>query len=578
MTEATAAIDLDLLAPIVERYTGRSRDALLPMLHDAQSIYGWLPRQVQVVIGETLRVPLADIHGVIEFFTMFYNEPTAKQVVRVCEDPACQLGGAAEVMEAVESRLGLKAGETSPDGGVTYERVPCLGMCELAPVALNGNRPAGELSVDNVESFLKGAYPSPVARVFGEPRWMLKRVGKVDPDSLTDYEQDGGFAALRRVLEMSPESLIEELEASTILGRGGAQFPLARKLDFTRQAPGGPHEKHVVVNADESEPGTFKDRVLLEEDPFSIIEATIISGYAVGAANGWIFVRGEYPRAFRRLQRAVRQAREAGYLGREIMGMQGFDFDIELRLSAGAYICGEETALFEAIEGKRGFPRIKPPFPVTRGLFQQPTAINNVETLAAVLSYLNVGREMWSSVGTEDSPGTKLFCLSGHVSRPGLYELPFGSTIGELVSRAGGVRDGRRVKAILMGGAAGVFIGPDEMDHVLSYEALKDAGIPLGSGVVQVFDETADLRSVLYQLSRFFQHESCGKCFPCQLGTQRQMEILDRIAHNGGAKATDRRDLLDLGFAMTETSLCGLGQTAGSAVVSAISRWPELVS
>jgi NADH-quinone oxidoreductase subunit F len=568
--------DLTRLEPILARYEERTREALLPLLHETQALYGWLPPEALQAVSHTLRVPLADIHGVVEFYTMFYNEPTARRVIRVCEDPACYLAGAGQVAGAVEEQLGLKPGETAADGSVTYEHVPCLGLCELAPAALDGERPAGALSVTAVPDFLKGNYPQPKAKVYGNPLWSLGRVGKVDPCSLADFEHHGGYTGLRRALEMSPEALTELVEASKIVGRGGAMFPAGRKWAMTRGADAPPAQKHMVVNADESEPGTFKDRVPLEEDPFSVIEAATVAAYGAGAENGWIFVRGEYPRAYRRLSRAVEQARAAGYLGRNILGRAGFNFDVELRLGAGAYICGEETALFEAIEGKRGFPRIKPPFPVTHGLFQQPTAVNNVETLLAVLAVLNVGLDEWLKVGTPDSPGTKLFCLSGHVARPGLYELPFGLTIRQLIESAGGVPGDKAIKAVLMGGAAGLFIGPEQLDTVLSYEALRPEGIPLGSGVVMVFDEDVDLRQILVQLSRFFAHESCGKCFPCQLGTQRQLEILQRVA-DGRAGQADKETLLDVGFAMTQTSLCGLGQTAASAVVSAIERWPELV-
>jgi NADH-quinone oxidoreductase subunit F len=315
----------------------------------------------------------------------------------------------------------------------------------------------------------------------------------------------------------------------------------------------------------------------MEQDPFSLIEAMTMAAYAVGAENGWIFIRGEYPRAAQRLQTAIEKAREAGYLGRNLFGKDGFHFDIALRISAGAYICGEETALFEAIEGNRGFPRIKPPFPTTHGLFQQPTAINNVETLVAALAVMRVGLDEWSSLGTEESPGTKWFCLSGHVEKPGLYEVPFGHTVRDMIEMAGGVPGGIEIQAVLMGGAAGAFIGPDSLDTRLTYEDARQANFPLGSGVIMVFDETVDLRQVMYELSRFFAHESCGKCFPCQIGTQRQVEILDHMAHNGGARPGDRQALLDIGHTMTQTSLCGLGQTAGSAVLSAIRLWPELV-
>jgi NADH-quinone oxidoreductase subunit F len=469
-------------------------------------------------------------------------------------------------------------GQMTAAGDITFEHVPCLGMCEHAPNALYGSKPAGDLTVDTVDDFLNGRYPEPGPKIYGRPMIKLRRAGLLNPLSLSDYEEHGGFDDLRKALTLAPEQIIDMLKQSNVLGRGGAMFPVGLKWEFTRRAAGSPAEKHIIANADESEPGTFKDRGLMEEDPFSLVEAMIIAGYTVGAENGWIFVRGEYPRSYTRLSNAVQKARDAGYLGRNILGREGFSFDIEMRLGAGAYICGEETALFEAIEGKRGFPRIKPPFPTTNGLFNQPTAINNVETLAAAMAVINMGVEAWLQLGTAESPGTKWFCLSGHLARPGLYEVPFGLTIRDLIEMAGGVPGGKKVQAVLLGGAAGVFIGPGSLDMPLSYEAARAHGVPLGSGVIQVFDETVDLREALYRLSHFFAHESCGKCFPCQIGTQRQMEILDRIAHNGGSLPSDRQTLRDLGFTMTTTSLCGLGQTASTAVNSALDLWPELLS
>ena len=576
MTAAAQPVELIQLTPLLEKYNGRSREALLPLLHEAQDIYGWLPPEVQEAIGKTLRVPLADIHGVIEFYTMLYNKPTARRVIRVCEGMACHLSGSTDVMTMMEAQLGLEHGEMSADGSVTYEHVPCLGMCEHGPNALDGTKTAGRLTPDTVDDFLAGSYPEPRAKVYGNPLLALKRIGEVNPLSLTDYEVHGGYVGLRKALTMPPEAIIEANKSGEILGRGGAMFPLGLKAEFVRKAPGLPSEKHVVVNADESEPGTFKDRTIMEEDPFSLIEAATLMAYAIGAENGWILVRGEYPRSYSRLQKAIVKARAAGYLGRNILGHDGFHFDIDVRLGAGAYICGEETALFEAIEGKRGFPRIKPPYPPTNGLFGQPTSISNVETLVMALTAFNMGLDAWRELGTEKSPGTKLFCLSGHIAKPGTYELPFGVTIRELIEMAGGVPGGKALQAVLVGGAAGVFIGPDKLDMPLTYEDGKANNVALGSGALMVFDETADLRHALHNLSHFFAHESCGKCFPCQIGTQRQMEILDRIAHNGGAQPTDKQILLDVGFTMTETSLCGLGQTAASAIISAIELWPEL--
>ncbi len=574
MTRTTSS-DLSLLAPILENYQGRDRAALLPMLHEAQAMYGWLPREVQEEIGNTLRVPLADVHGVIEFYSMFYNKPTARNVVRVCEDLACHLAGADRIAAAVEAELDLAPGETSKDGNVTYELVPCLGMCDLAPAALNNDHPAAGIQPTDVPAFLSGNYSAPAANIRSTPLLELAGIGKVDPGSLEDYQRIGGYETLARAINAEPGEIIDEIERSRILGRGGAMFPLGRKWRFTRSAEG--RQKHIVVNADESEPGTFKDRYLIEESPFSIIEAATLASYAVGADRGWFFVRGEYPRGFDLLSEAVRQARESGYLGENILGKDGFNFDIEMRKGAGAYICGEETALFEAIEGKRGFPRIKPPFPVTKGLFNEPTAVNNVETLVMALIALRIGVDEWLKLGTDESPGTKLYCISGHVAKPGLYELPFGATIAEIIELAGGVGGNGNLKAVLMGGAAGVFIGPEKLDVPLTYEDARANGIPIGSGVIMVFDESADLRHALYQLGHFFAHESCGKCFPCQIGTQRQMEILQNVAKNGGGAVTDKQKLIDIGFTMTETSLCGLGQTAASAVLSALDRWPELV-
>jgi NADH-quinone oxidoreductase subunit F len=330
----------------------------------------------------------------------------------------------------------------------------------------------------------------------------------------------------------------------------------------------------MVCNADESEPGTFKDRVLLEEDPQRVIEGMLIAAYAIGANLGYIYIRGEYPYACRVMEEALAGARRAGYLGKDILG-SGFGFNVELRQGAGAYICGEETALFESIEGKRGFPRVKPPFPTTNGLFDRPTAINNVETLCNVPFILERGAAAYRQIGTDKSPGPKLFCVSGDVTRPGLYEVPFGITIRRLLfDLAGGVRHGHALQTILFGGAAGAFATPDQLDVRMTFEDLRAAGLPLGSGVVMVFDDTRDLRDVLRRLGYFFAHESCGKCYPCQLGTQRQSEILSRLAA-GRSLPGDAERLADVGWTMTDSSLCGLGQTAATAVLSAMKLWPE---
>jgi NADH-quinone oxidoreductase subunit F len=313
----------------------------------------------------------------------------------------------------------------------------------------------------------------------------------------------------------------------------------------------------------------------MEGDPHRIIEGMVISAYAIGAHKGYIYIRGEYPNALKSLEQAMTQSKRAGYLGGNVL-TSGFDFEVEIRRGAGAYICGEETALFESIEGKRGFPRVKPPFPTTHGLFGKPTVVNNVETLCNVPLIIEQGAQAYRELGTEKSPGPKLFCISGDVIQPGLYEVPFGVTLRHLIfDLAGGIRDGHDLQVVLFGGAAGVFATSDKLDVQLSFEDLRTAGLSLGSGVVMVFDQSRDLRDVLKRLARFFAHESCGKCYPCQLGTQRQYEILERIA-NANPLPGDFERLSDVGWTMTDASLCGLGQTAASAVLSAMKLWPHM--
>ncbi len=372
---------------------------------------------------------------------------------------------------------------------------------------------------------------------------------------------------------MTPQDVVAEVKTAGLVGRGGAAFPTGIKWEGAAKAPGQP--KYIVCNADESEPGTFKDRILMEEDPHRTIEGMIIAAHAVGASQGYIYVRGEYPYAFKVMSEAVAEARQAGAIGGNIFG-SGLDFDIEMRLGAGAYICGEETALLESIEGKRGFPRIKPPFPTTHGLFGKPTVINNVETFCNVPLIIERGAAEYRKIGTERSPGPKLFCVSGQIQRPGLYEVPFGVSLRHLLfDLAGGLKQGRKLQAVLMGGAAGAFAAEKDLDVILSFENLSAAGLPLGSGSVMVFDDSADMRDVLKRLAHFFADESCGKCYPCQLGARRQYEILDRAAA-GRPLAGDRERLSDVGGTMIDASLCGLGQTAATAVLSAMKLWPEM--
>ncbi len=569
-------INLQTLDSILADYAQSGRSALLPALYAAQSYYGYLPEPVAARVGQVLGIPLADVYGVIDFYSMFYREPVGETLIQLCGDPACALAGSDKIMQDLCQHLGISTSPgISPDGKVGLESVSCLGLCEHAPAALVGETPLGQLDRTQVEAIVQSTGTSPYARIGGDTRLLTANCDKGRPTSLEEYLEGGGYAGLKKALGQPPESVIAEVKTSGLVGRGGAAFPTGVKWEGAASADAQP--KYVVCNADESEPGTFKDRVLLEGDPHLLLEGLIIAAYAVGAHQGYIYVRGEYTYAYKVLGWAVEEARQAGLLGKDILG-SGFELDIELRRGAGAYICGEETALFESIEGKRGFPRVKPPFPTTHGLFSKPTVVNNVETLCNIPLIIEQGAKAYRQLGTERSPGTKLFCVSGDIARPGVYELPFGASLRHLLlGLAGGVRGGRKMQAILFGGAAGTFASPDELDVRLTFEDLRQAGLLLGSGVVMVFDERRDLRDTLKRLARFFAHESCGKCYPCQLGTQRQYEILERLAE-GKALSGDTVRLTDVGWTMTDSSLCGLGQTAATAVLSAIKLWPELFS
>ena len=463
----------------------------------------------------------------------------------------------------------------------SWSRSPCLGLCDRAPAALvatAGASPALQQIAPAEPAMLReAANGSPVAgrpvapHVGGSPLRLLRRVGSVDPERLDAYRASGGYEALRKAFEIGPQRIVAEIAASGLLGRGGAAFPTGKKMEAVANAPARPH--YLVCNADESEPGTFKDRVLMECDPFAIVEAMTIAAYAIGCEHGFIYVRGEYPLAAQRLENAIAATRAEGLLGKNVMG-NGIAFDVEVRRGAGAYICGEETALFNSIEGKRGEPRSKPPFPVQEGLFGKPTQVNNVETLANIPLVLLDGAKAYASLGTAGSTGTRLFCLCGNVCEPGVYEVAHGTTLGALVEMAGGVAQGRGLQAILLGGAAGTLVGPERLSMPLTFEDVRAANTTLGSGVVMLFDDRANLGEVALRIARFFREESCGQCVPCRVGTVRQEEALERLLHRTSANRTLDLTLLDdLGAVMGDASICGLGQAAASAVASARSRF-----
>jgi len=566
-------INLNQLKPRLDKLAGLGRTALLPAIHAVQELYGYAHPEALKEVGRVLNVPLADIYGVVNFYTLFYAEPVGKTIIHVCGDPACAMAGADSVLKMANQKVEQRILDGQLMETITVERSACLGLCEHAPAMLVQGAAVGQASQRIWEEMAEGRSRRPHSIVGGDISILTANCGHGHTTYLNEFKARGGYAGLRRAIKMDPADVIEMVKASGLVGRGGAAFPTGAKWEGAAKAAAD--QKYVVVNADEAEPGTFKDRVMMEDDPHRILEGLIIAAYAIGASKGYWYIRGEYAYSFQVVGKAIKEAKAAGILGENILGT-GFNFDVEVRRGAGAYICGEETALFESIEGKRGFPRVKLPFPTTSGLFGKPTVINNVETLANIPFILEHGAKTYRYYGTEKSPGPKLFCVSGDVVRPGLYEVPFGVSMRHLIfGLAGGMREGRTFKAALVGGAAGAFANQEHLDTRLSFEDLRSVGLPLGSGVITVFDDTRIMKEILLRLTHFFAEESCGKCYPCQMGTQRQYEIMQRIAE-GKPLPDDINRLTQVGWTMTDASLCGLGQTAASAILSAIKIWPEL--
>ncbi|HBQ52466.1 MAG TPA: NADH-quinone oxidoreductase subunit E [Acidimicrobium sp.] len=545
------------------------RHLLLPTLHSVNDRVGYISRGAINYISQRLDVAPAEIYGVATFYALFdTNERPARQV-HVCIDLACRAAsGCTE--------------ETLPEGAIAS---PCLGTCERAPSVL-----VIESGVTVRQEVLAPATKTQIAElVAGKPApaeqsiaqaapqtpdpslVLLSRIGVVDPLSIDDYVAHNGYAALRKAFAIGAEKVIDEVTASGLVGRGGAAFPTGRK--WAAVASQRVKTRYLICNADESEPGTFKDRVLLEGDPFALIESMTIAAFATGSQHGYIYLRGEYPRALKNLNNAVEVARNKKYLGDNILG-SGFNFDITIFRGAGAYICGEETAIFNSIEGYRGEPRNKPPFPVEVGLFGKPTVVNNVETLLNVLPIINNSGEKYASWGSTGSKGKKLFCVSGAVKKPGVYEVTFGVTLRQLIDLAGGLKSGSSMQAVLLGGAAGGFVGPQDLDLELTLEAAREAGTTLGSGVVMVLDQSVNMLDQLQRIAAFFRDESCGQCVPCRVGTVRQQEALARLVRSQSASDTaiDLQLLRDLGQVMRDASICGLGQTAHNAIDSALTR------
>jgi NADH:ubiquinone oxidoreductase subunit F (NADH-binding)/NADH:ubiquinone oxidoreductase subunit E len=547
---------------LVCKHGGRGGD-VLEILKDLDR-QGRLDSESIAYTARSLGMPPHQAYGIATFYSMLSLQPR-KTVIRVCDGPVCSAKKAAGLSLALKEG----AGEAW-----SIERSSCLGLCDRAPAVLVGDEQAGPVEIEDVPHIFqswRGPDPDHSITRAGESRVMLANAGKVDPDSIDSALENGAYHALGKALTSTPVEILETIEASGLQGRGGAGFPVGRKWRLVSQAQGQP--KYIIGNADESEPLIFKDRCLMDTDPHQILEGMAIAGYACGANEAIIYIRGEYEPQRRRLQNAIDQAERKGWLGQDIQG-SGFTFHISIHAGAGAYICGEETALIESLEGKRGEPRLRPPFPPSHGFRGCPTAVNNIESFAAVRHIINHGHGWWKTISSYSTPGTKLYMLTGQVRRSGLFEAPFGLTLRQIIDDfGGGMQEESTFHFALTGGAAGTIVDQSLLDVPLDYGSAA-AGISLGAGGFLVCDQTVSPVSLLREVMYFFAVESCGKCTPCRVGTFRIHEILNQMVEGNG-QAGDVDALKALAENLRMTSFCGLGQAAAIPVLSALTHFED---
>jgi NADH-quinone oxidoreductase subunit F len=573
------------------------QSAILHALYLAQEQQGYITanaaRHVAAVIGCTT----ADVEDVVSYYVMFHRGPVGKFVLQVCTTLSCALAGAERVIEELEQKLGTRVGETDPSGLFTIQKMECLGACDRAPVMMVNNehwhecltpadapRLVDRIKASGVE-VLNGCHLAIEGRP--ESEWRGKTTTPVRPKSAPDYEpvltkyaftpngatlehyvqHQDGYQGLKKALSMTPDQVIEETKKSGLRGRGGAGFPTGLKWQFVDKK--SPKPKFIVCNADESEPGTFKDHLLMERNPHLLIEGCLISCYAIASKAAYIYIRGEFSHLFPVLQKAIDEARAAGYLGKNILG-SGFDCELFLHRGAGAYEAGEETAMLESLEGKRAQPRFKPPFPASYGAWGCPTAVNNVETLCNIPLIITRGAEWYAALGPEKNGGPKLFCVSGHVKRPGVFEAPMKVTLRELIfDYAGGMRDGHTLKAVIPGGSSVPILMPDQLDIPASFDAIAQAGSLLGSAAIMVMDETTDMVWLTENLMHFYRHESCGKCTPCREGTDWLFKLLNRMMRGEGSEK-DIQLLESVANNINAKTLCAFGDAAATPVLTTL--------
>ena len=535
---------------------------LLPLLHAFHDRDGYLSDDALRAVSDGLKTPLADLYGTVTFYHHFSRTPGGLEAPRVCTGNICCMRGGNEILETLKSQ------------GQAATEMPCSGRCDEPVPVLTGHTTLAGTSADHLKPT-----PSPLPAPYpGEnEECLFSNIRKEGHNTLEGYQANGGFTALTSVLtNATPERVIETITASKLAGRGGAGFPTGIK--WKAVADCDRHPKSIVCNADEGEPGCFKDRALMDYDPYALLEGMIIAGFATGAPRGFIYLRYEYPETNALLERCLAELLEAGLLGNNIQD-SGFTFHLYVRRGAGAYICGEEGSLLNSLEGKHPFPRNKPPFPVTHGFEDKPTAVNNVETLCAVPHIINHGADWYQSLGLGEHAGTKLISLSGDIKRPGNYEIPIGLPLKTLLyDWAGGPLEGRSVQAVTMAGLSGGFLGHQILDDLtLDDPCIRSHGSFLGAGGIMVFDDTRDMVKAAHDAMAFFAHESCGKCFPCRIGTQRLTERLssepDNLSHEAWTEEVN-----DIGEAMKATSACGLGMAAPHVTESLQKYFPDQVA
>ncbi|MCL2179141.1 MAG: NAD(P)H-dependent oxidoreductase subunit E [Proteobacteria bacterium] len=546
-----------VLEPILERYSRNPRH-LMQILRETQERLDFIPKWAVDYLAEALALARTQVQAVIDFYAFFYDSPRGKYRILFSDNVTDRMQGNTALLSRMLSRLGLTQGQVSGDGLVSIDTTSCTGMCDQGPALLVNNYPVTRLSsqrIDQICELVKSQ--TPLVEWPSEFFHVEDNIHR--KDVLLSTEMVNG-QALKHAIELGPQGMLAEMKASNFRGRGGAGFTTGVKWEACRNAPG--QTRYVICNADEGEPGTFKDRVLLASFAERVFEGMTIAGYVIGASKGLVYLRAEYRYMLEKLQAKLEARRKTKLLGKDILGQKGFDFDIEIHMGAGAYVCGEETALIESLEGKPGRPRIRPPFPVTHGYLGQPTVVNNVETLAKATLIAQNGGAWYKGLGTKLSTGTKLLSISGDCNSPGIYEYPFGVRITQILEDCGA----RNAMAVQVGGAAGTCLARHEFGRKIAFEDVST------SGALMVFGDNRDMFEVARNFMHFFKHESCGFCTPCRVGTTLMCNLMDKIA-NGKGTGYEMNELSRLHQLLKTASHCGLGQSAGRPIYDTLQKF-----